>query len=195
MIGPNGRRVTKHGFAYHDTRNPTYKSWSSARDRCYCQSNKDYHRYGGRGITMDSRWDDFTHFLSDMGERPVGRTLERKDNNGPYSKENCRWATPKEQARNRRNNRPLILYQGQKIAITDLAERLGLTYGALSRRLARGWSVDEIAARPQAPPPREFEFNGVKAPLQTLCKLIGIPTMTVRNRLNRGLSIEQAFTR
>lgn len=132
----------KHGFAKPESRNPTYRSWECARARCRNPNDPSYPQYGGRGIKFSSAWDKFPDFLADMGHRPRGHSLDRIDVDRDYEPTNCRWATAKQQARNKRNN-VVVTYCGQTLTLMELAEATGLPYQRLNERIVRrGWTVE-----------------------------------------------------
>jgi len=117
--------------------------------RCYLETDPGYSNYGGRGITVCGQWrDDFAQFFKDMGPRPKGCSLDRIDNNQGYSPENCRWASTKQQANNKRTNRP-ITFKGKTQTITQWAEQLSMDPQTLFRRLGKyKWSVEKSLETP-----------------------------------------------
>lgn len=137
--GPKFHGVTPAGL----TR--AMRSWTSMLLRCFAPGETAYLNYGGRGITVCERWFSFANFLSDMGERPEGLTLERVDNDGHYEPTNCAWATPGEQARNTRRNRRLTA-NGETMVQAEAARRAGVNDATIMRRLAKGHSVAEAVS-------------------------------------------------
>lgn len=143
----------RHGYTSARGPSPTYRSWQSMKQRCINPSATHYHRYGGRGITVCDRWrESFVNFLADMGERPsLAHTIDRLDNDGPYSPENCRWATRHEQTRRGHrvlaNIRPLT-HEGETLSVAEWAERKGIRPQTLALRLRRGWSVERALTTP-----------------------------------------------
>lgn len=126
-------------------------SWGQMINRCYDPMHPKYHRYGARGIRVCDRWICFRLFHEDMGDRPDGMTLNRIDNDGPYSKENCEWANPMKQAQNRSDNHS-ILHNGVTKCLSQWARDVGLTREALRNRLQRGWSVEDALTIPAGMP-------------------------------------------
>ncbi len=126
----------------------TYRIWSTMKDRCLNPKCKRYSLYGGLGIGVCSRWYKFENFLEDMGECPVGLTLERKDNNGNYSPENCIWATWTTQNNNKRNNKNYT-FEGKTLTIKQWSEVTGINKKTLgSRILLYHWSIERTLTTP-----------------------------------------------
>jgi len=114
----------KHGASKNNVMSGAYRSWRSMKERCYVKSCIEYERYGGRGIEVCERWrNSFENFLEDMGERPEGYSIERKDFNGNYEPSNCCWIPFNHQARNKRTTVWVIL-NGEKMIQKDAAKLL-----------------------------------------------------------------------
>lgn len=145
------KAMATHGMS----RSPEHRAWRGMRERCQNPQNKYYHRYGGRGIKVCKRWSRFENFYADMGSRPSRRfTLERLNNNGPYSPKNCVWATRKQQNNNKRSSRRLR-FENQTKTVTQWAECKGINIGTLFSRLRAGMSVkDALSIRNLKAQPR-----------------------------------------
>ncbi len=129
-------------------RPPEYGSWLEMRRRCRYSKRKDFHRYGGRGISVCERWDSFESFLADMGPRPSPKhSIDRIENDGNYEPGNCRWASKKEQAANTRAVRVLV-FGGEGLPLPEWADRVGISRARIAQRLAAGWSVERALTTP-----------------------------------------------
>lgn len=135
---------SKMNTIHGKSKTSTHQIWKDIRRRCTNPNREDYKHYGGRGISICKRWNDFNNFLADMGERPEGLTLERIDNNGNYEPGNCKWATRKEQANNRRwdERNVWIEYQGRKMILAHWSRELGIDRTTLTYRLKR-WPLEK----------------------------------------------------
>jgi len=134
---------TIHGQAIPGHQSGAYMSWHAMIRRCLHETSSTYPRYGGRGVTVCERWNDFQKFLEDMGDRPPGMTLDRFPNgDGNYEPGNCRWATRGQQQENRKIT---LFYEfgGRRLNLSNWAIETGIPYKVLRVRLrALGWSVE-----------------------------------------------------
>ena len=132
-----GKKQIRHGLRYH----PLYGRWLMMWQRCHNPKNNRYKDYGEKGIIVCERWKDFRNFLNDMGEPPVGASIERKDNSKGYSPENCIWANSFVQMRNTKRTR-LIEFNGKSQCVTDWAKEIGIQESSLRERLDK-WPLEK----------------------------------------------------
>jgi hypothetical protein len=139
----NAEKRVKHGMSHTHV----YDVWSLMRDRCNNPNNPSYHNYGGRGIRVCERWNSFNDFLADMGERPDGYEIDRKNNDGNYEPSNCQWISRQRNLNNKRNNRLLEL-NGQTHTIAEWSRITGLSWLTIRQRLRYGWTVERTLTEP-----------------------------------------------
>ena len=126
-----------HGHRLKHETSPTYRSWVSMKSRCDNPDAQHHAAYGGRGITYCESWSSFENFLADMGERPEGTTIDRIDPNGNYQPDNCRWATSKQQCRNKRST-IYIKCEGEYKSLAEVSEKFDIPTTTLYRRYHQG---------------------------------------------------------
>lgn len=140
-----------HGNTTHGmSKDITYSSWHSMKDRCNNSNHDAYYRYGGYGILICQLWNySFEDFLKDMGRRPSkNHSIERIDNSIGYYPKNCRWATREEQENNKNSNRRII-FNGCDLTLSQWAKKIGLSKNCLFQRLKRGWSEEDTLTKPK----------------------------------------------
>jgi hypothetical protein len=142
-----GKTTHGHTRTYGSTR--IYQTWKSMRSRCHNPNDPSFAYYGAKGIVVCDRWrESFENFVADMGERPLGHTLDRyPDNGGNYEPSNCRWATRRTQTLNTSRTK-WITFNGETLCMKDWAERVGLLQETLWTRLNRGWPIEKALSTP-----------------------------------------------
>jgi hypothetical protein len=183
-VAESNKRRAKHGM--YQTK--TYRIWASMKTRCSSPNNTSYSRYGGRGIKVCDRWQEFENFYADMGDAPKGMTLDRVDVDGDYTPENCRWATAQEQQNNMRSNQH-ITYQGKTQTLAQWARELGLSYSALGYRYRNGWEPPELFSKENLKGrtvKHKVEYEGELITLKEAAKRSGIPMQTLYWRMRVG---------
>lgn len=152
------RRPTSHR-THGLTRTTLYTRWCHMIARCTNPNNPAFANYGGRGITVCARWrDSFEAFAADMGQPPIGCTLERRDNNAGYEPANCYWASITQQANNKRSNR-FITFTGETNTLAVWAQQLPISYTTLLHRLNAGWPIEKAFTTPVRPLHKQREAH------------------------------------
>lgn len=170
-----------------------YSCWQNMRNRCNNPKNKRYNDYGGRGISVDPRWNNFIHFFEDMNEGyEEGLTLDRIDVNGNYCKENCRWADLKTQANNTRRN-PKVLYKGELINLQQAEEKSEVHRNLIYNRLRWGWDVKDAIETPHFAK-ETINYKGIEKEVEEYAIEYGMTYQTLKKRLMRGWDVERALT-
>ena len=170
-----------------------YRAWRGMRRRCYYKKEKSYSDYGGRGIDICSRWEDYEVFLKDMGYAPPNTSIDRIDNNKGYSPDNCRWGTISQQANNKRTS-IILEFNGRKQTLKQWACELGINRQTLETRLEYGWSVDRTFQTP-VKQDEKFTFNGESLTITEWERKMGFKLGLISKRIRKfGWSIERAVT-
>lgn len=134
-------RSVTHGATIGRGQTATYRTWVAMIARCENPARWQFKHYGGRGITVCTRWrESFENFLADVGARPSGLSLDRIDNDRGYEPGNVRWATPREQTRNSRRAH-VVEHDGERLPIVAWSDRTGIPARIIQQRLSRGWSA------------------------------------------------------
>lgn len=144
--------MSKIKFKHGCVKTSEYMAWKAMKGRCYNQNNSRYNTYGARGIIVCSRWlnkeKGFINFLNDIGKKPSKEyTLDRRDNDGNYEPNNCRWLINTEQGKNKSNKR-LLTCKGEALSLTEWAEKTGIDKKLIHRRIKLGWSEERALTQP-----------------------------------------------
>ena len=184
----------RHGHCSEGKMTPLYQIWANLHYRCNNPKSAAWKNYGGRGITVSEDWQSFERFLADMGPRPSpDHSVDRIDVDGPYSRDNCRWATPEEQNNNRRDNR-MLTFQGRTQTAIRWARELGMPPNVLFGRLKTGWSIERALSVPTHGTHGIYRItaNGETLSVSKWAMRLDCPEATIYQRIKRGWTPAEA---
>lgn len=174
--------------------------WGNMKDRCFNKNSDRYYRYGGRGVSICDEWmifDNFYNWALNNGYQD-NLTIDRVNNDGNYTPDNCRWADNITQANNKSNNN-VLTYNGESHTLREWSRLIGIDSRTIFKRINRdGWTLEDALNKPIRKVKKGndalIEFNNKKHNLSNWSKLLNIPRETLKSRLKRGWSVEDAFT-
>lgn len=184
------RNVT-HGGSYE----AAYSSWVEMKRRCLNPQARNFHNYGGRGITVCDRWqgeNGYNNFIQDMGPRPEGTSIDRINNDLGYFPANCRWATPEEQALNKRTNHRLT-YNGESLTIKEWSDKLGIPITTIAKRITSGFPIEDVLSKTKLDnkledyADRKLMYKGKVKTVKEWVDHFGLNYNTVKSRMVRGV--------
>jgi hypothetical protein len=181
------KRSTTHGRTAGGIRTKEYRVWENMKERCYNKNHKSYKDYGGRGIIVCSEWvSSFESFLEDMGEAPGKEfTIDRIDNDAGYSKANCRWATKRQQARNRRSS-TRVQWEGSTCTVVELSEKIDLPASLIYQRIYSGKPLtDEVRKIVRN---RVILIDGEELTITEAAEKLGVDRRIIYKSLNAALN-------
>ncbi len=195
-------RATTHGHTAGRATTSEYRSWLGMKERCTNSGHKQWHDYGGRGVTVCEKWaKSFEAFLADMGPKPTTRhQIDRIDCDRGYEPSNCRWVTPIVNANNKRSNRR-VEFGGRTQTLAEWGREIGVRGSTIHIRLATlGWSLERALTEPSnaSSSPRRgrlVEWNGEAKTLTEWAKVTGLSRALLQDRISqKGWDPERAFT-
>lgn len=179
---------------------PEYNAWQHAKKRCNNPKDKEYHRYGAKGIRMCPQWEnDFMAFFLELGPRPTPEhSLDRINGSKGYEPGNVRWATKEMQAQNRPEFVRALTYRSKTQTVAEWARELGLRATTIYERLNAGKSVEESLSTSMSPggaPPRLLTHGNRTNSVRGWARELGLAPQTIRDRLKRGWSVALALSK
>ena len=183
--------VSKHNM----TDTTTWKSWRSMMRRCYETTNQHYERYGARGIRVSEKWHEFVNFLTDMGERPDGTSLDRINNDGNYEADNCRWADNFTQNNNRGDYNTKPTLGDLTLNINEWGRKLNIKPTAITERLRRGWSIEKTLTTPCKSYTKEtklWKYKGETKNLSQWAKTLDLDYVALHARIRMSWEFTKA---